>query len=383
MDTSTLVSFIDLRALAEEAGARFHGNSSHCPLHHGNNPSAFRIYQGRDGRWRWHCFTNCPEGANGGDAISFYMQWRQVDFRTAVRELAQRVGLPLDVPRSASLRPATPPPTPPPGTKWSTRAREFIDYAQDRLWSDVGAPVRKYLHQERGLTDETIRAWGMGFNPRDIRDRPERWGLEGKKIWLPRGVVIPGERDGMVWYVKVRRPLPGDALARVLGPVKELPNVKFSGPRGGRGTLWGADRVRGIPILLLTEGEWDGLLAWQEVGGLCDVVAQGGASRRLTMADSLTLAGAMTVLVVYDADEAGERGVEHFRSLRRVRAVTPPAHDLVDYYRKGGNVGVWIADLIAREMERLLNRIDAQRQAEKFVAWLELYEKAVERCRQR
>jgi len=55
----------------------------------------------------------------------------------------------------------------------------------------------------------------------------------------------------------------------------------------------------------------------------------------------------------------------------------------VDYYRKGGNVGVWIADLIAREMERLLNRIDAQRQAEKFVAWLELYEKAVERCRQR
>jgi hypothetical protein len=47
----------------------------------------------------------------------------------------------------------------------------------------------------------------MGYNPADLFKEPDRWGFrDGKKIWLPRGIVIPGISAGQVRYVKVHRP---------------------------------------------------------------------------------------------------------------------------------------------------------------------------------
>ena len=41
---------IDLQALAEEAGAQFNNRlASPCPLHGGDNPHAFNLFQGHDG----------------------------------------------------------------------------------------------------------------------------------------------------------------------------------------------------------------------------------------------------------------------------------------------------------------------------------------------
>ena len=54
-----------------------------CPLHEDSEPS-LRIH--RNGRW-WYC-DPCGEG---GDAIRLYMRGRQLDFITAVRELAAGV----------------------------------------------------------------------------------------------------------------------------------------------------------------------------------------------------------------------------------------------------------------------------------------------------
>ena len=42
-----------------------------CPLHGGDNETAFVVYPGRDGRQRWHCFTGCQ---TGGDALDFVMR---------------------------------------------------------------------------------------------------------------------------------------------------------------------------------------------------------------------------------------------------------------------------------------------------------------------
>src|SRR5512142_589032 len=93
-DVHELLQRLDLREMAEAAGASFaRAASSTCPLHpDADNPTAFHLYCGRDGIWRWHCFTRCPAGQNDGDAISFYMRWRHVDFATALRELARREG---------------------------------------------------------------------------------------------------------------------------------------------------------------------------------------------------------------------------------------------------------------------------------------------------
>jgi hypothetical protein len=385
MDIEALRKCIDLRALAEEAGAVFWGNdSSVCPLHPGaDNPSAFHIYAGRDGHQRWHCFTRCPEGKNDGDAISFYMRWRNVDFKTAVRELMQRTESDLwDADRgqrrapSLSVSHASTPE--PPGDQWQARSQAFLRYAQETLWSPAGEAALAYLRGGRGLTGDSTNAWGLGYNPGDVWDEPTRWGLEGKLIWLPQGIVIPGMRDGVAWYIKVRRPIPGDGLAQAVGAVRRLSQVKYGGPRGGHATLFGADSLGGLPILILTEGEFDAILTWQEAGDLCDVATLGGAGHHLNAHDAVELLRAWVVLVVYDIDHAGLSGRAYLQSVsRRVMVVEPLAHDLTAYWQQGGNLRTWIASLVSEQMERLLDGLDEQQHSELFVRWLEVYERAL------
>jgi hypothetical protein len=385
-----ILNRIDLQRLAEEAGAVFHGGSSLCPLHRGDSKRAFHVFRGQDGRQRWHCFTNCPEGQNGGDAIAFYMRWREVDFDTAVRDLAARVGLavshvPAGTRSQSPLLPPAPPPTPvtpgepPPPEQWQARARAFLTYTQGILWSPAGAPVRDYLHARRGLDNDTLRTFGLGYNPSDdVFDDPARWGLEGgRKIWCPKGVVIPGQRNGTLWYVKVRRPLPSDALSQAIGPVARLTEVKFSGPRGGRKVLFGADQLQGLPLLLQVEGEFDALLAWQAARNLCDVASLGAARNRVSTLDAATLARYWLILAVRDADPAGEKGLAYMRSVsQRVVIVESPAHDLTDYWLAGGSVRRWVAALVAQQMHILLHNLDEQQHPDLFVKWLEVYELA-------
>ena len=87
---------LSLRELSELAGASFRvhkrdGASSTCPLHGGDNPTAFRLYLNGT---RWHCFTRCKPGENDGDLLAFYMRWKGVDFKTALHELAELAGIP-------------------------------------------------------------------------------------------------------------------------------------------------------------------------------------------------------------------------------------------------------------------------------------------------
>ncbi|MGD9101707.1 MAG: CHC2 zinc finger domain-containing protein [Anaerolineae bacterium] len=388
IDTHELTRRIDLKTLAEEAGAVFrHGNSSFCPLHHGaDNLRAFHVYQGQDGRWRWKCFTNCPEGGDGGDAIAFYMRWKDVDFRTACRELARRAGMDLDRDNGhfrsyISTPPLPPPPIKPPDNLWQTRARAFVEYAQAQLWEPVGQAALDYLHAERGLVNDTIREWGLGYNPRDCWDKPERWGLDGgsKSVWLSRGIVVPIQRDRAVWNIKIRRPLPGDSLAHTIGPVKRLPDVKFSGPRGARAALFGADRLADLPLLILTEGEFDTLITWQAAGDLADVASLGGTKHKLDFFDLVSLISSWRVLAMYDLDEAGRGGNAYLCSIsQRVVAVEPPAQDLTAYWQQGGQLRRWLATLVMMHLERLLNDLDSQRHPDLWGRWRGILQRAQE-----
>jgi hypothetical protein len=376
VDIHTLLQHLNLRALTQEAGAVFgRHDASVCPLHPGaDNPSAFHLYTGRDGRQRWHCFTRCPQGENDGDAISFYQRWRGVDFKTALHDLAHRAG--------ATTTPQIKAPQRPPHTThnqmaeprrggrhrlhvthntqytphpWQSSAAAFLRFAQVQLWSPPGEPALDYLHCQRGLSKDTLRTWGLGYNPRDVWQAAAAWGLPGGgRVWCPRGIVIPTLRDGAIWSVKVRRPLPSDPLARAIGAVQRLPRVKFSALRGGRATLFGADRLAARPLLLLAEGEFDALLAWQAARDLCDVASLGGAGRRLHAHDAALLTRAWIILTVYDADPAGAAGAASLRALSgRAVPVQPPAHDLTDYWRHGGDLRAWIAALVADQTQHL------------------------------
>jgi len=377
IDIKLIIEKTDLIALAEEAGAQFNSShSSRCPIHHGNNPTAFHVYRTQDGLEHYHCFTNCPEGANGGDAIAFYMRWRQVDFKTAVTELAQRAGIasngngPRPEPRQAKpvARVLIDQPDEPPSKTWCSRILEFVCYAQDELWKEPAQSARDYLMVDRGLDEDTIKHFYLGYNPRDLFDDAAKWGQNGNRVWCPRGIVIPHTS-----FVNVRRPLPGDALAARIGAVKDLKETKFAGVRGGKRGLFGI--ITGKPIVVLAEGEFDTMLAHQVASSFCDVATLGGARHRLDSHDAALLAGASIIVAVLDDDEAGQRGAAYLASVTaRVVTVIPPDHDLTDAWKRGVNLRQWVGGLIAQKMETLLNRMNGTAPD----GWLEIYQRAID-----
>lgn len=387
MDTTIILREIDLQALAEEAGAQFNSSlSSRCPLHNGNNPHAFHLYRGQDGVMRWHCFTNCPDGGNGGDAIAFYMRWKQVDFKTAICELGHRLGLdnqPTTGParRQAShiTHPMVDLPDELPSEAWRARARQFANYAALELAARDDAMT--YLTQDRFLTIETIREFGIGFNPANLYDAPAKWGVAGvHRVWLPAGIVIPHERDGELHFINVRRAMAGDRLSERLGTCDDkLLDCKFFGVRGGKRGLFGKLTGQPKPIAVLAEGEFDCMLAWQCARDFCDVATLGGARHRLDVRDASDLSRAFVIVAVLDADGAGQRGAEYLaRVSRRIVIVEPPDHDLTDAVKRGVNLRRWLAGLVAEKLERLINGLDGNRHPDVFERWLAVYKAAID-----
>ncbi len=78
IDIDGVLAKSDLLAYVEHAGGKPRGNgksySSHCPLHGGDNPTAFSISL-KGNRWLWHCFTG---DCGGGDAITFVQKWQNI-----------------------------------------------------------------------------------------------------------------------------------------------------------------------------------------------------------------------------------------------------------------------------------------------------------------
>ena len=188
-----------------------------------------------------------------------------------------------------------------------------------------------------------MQRFGLGWNPRDLWDDPQRWGLSGAKVYLPRGVVIPCEVSGSLWYVKVRWFEPW-------GSARTQAGEKYGGPRGGKGALFGADhlRVTSLP-LLLCEGERDALLAIQELADLVDVATIGGAGRRCLGHWLLWLLPYRLILAAYDADTAGRQGASHLASLSgRVESIrVPHGEDLTGFHAEGGSLRAWLGSHLA------------------------------------
>lgn len=355
----------DLQALAEEAGARFNPQlSSCCPLHGGDNPRAFHLFRGQDGYMRWHCFTNCPPDANRGNALDFYMQWQHVDFKTALAALAARAGLPPGAapPAPAPPRPVAPakPPTKvqPPPLAWQHRARAFVTYAQEQLMHHPAAQA--YL-QQRGLDPATCRIWQLGYNPQGIYDRADKWGLaDRQRLYCAPGIVIPHFYQDYPWFVNIRQ-------------LHQTP--KYLSVRGGRrGMLFGTQHQQGYPLVVLCEGEFDAILAWQAAGDLCDVLALGGAQNQPAAAALIHLCQARTILAILDTDRAGQQGNRALQRLSaRITPLTPPTHDLTDYWQQGGNLRYWLAQYSQPHLAQILETAGKVSTAQ-YLTWLAQYE---------
>ena len=121
-----------------------------CPFHNEKSPS-FSVSPGKQ---IYYCF-GC--GA-GGNVISFVMQYENYTFQEAVKFLAKKAGIQLpEAEYSEETR-----------KKENKRARllqvnkEAATYFFHQLRSENGRAGWQYL-KKRGLSDETIRKFGLGF----------------------------------------------------------------------------------------------------------------------------------------------------------------------------------------------------------------------------
>jgi DNA primase len=225
-----------------------------------------------------------------------------------------------------------PPPKPayaPPPDDWQSSACQIIDECESVLWEPRSHKVLDYL-RGRGLRDDTIRRFRLGYCS---------VGHTVKEEWLPRGITIPCIVAGEVWYLKIRLPvLPGAE--------------KYIQWAGGRPkAIYNADALVGVSMALFCEGEFDCMIANQEIGDLITTVTMGSATNRPDLA---TWGGYLLplnpILATYDSDKPGESGADGLVKLAGDRVKLAPlpegVKDINDYYKAGGDLRAWIKSYI-------------------------------------
>jgi len=257
----------------------------------------------------------------------------------------------------------------PPCAAWQARARAFVEYARGQLWGDAGRPALEYLRAERRLADDAIRHYRLGYYPPgpwkfNHDPKVKEWGQEREKwITLPEGIVIPCEVGGVMWYVKVRRPhMQRDGALDNLSAYLEYVSswekdgetvynrAKYTCVTGSEGVaLFGADDMRGTRELLLCEGEFDAMLAWQGLQDLIDVAAIKPGPLGFPGRWALLMLPYKVLLAAYDMDAAGVKDAATLAKVskraRRVRV--PEGSDLTDFVLSGGDLRAWYAFQLA------------------------------------
>ncbi len=275
-----------------------------CPFHNEKSPS-FSVSRQKQ---MYYCF-GC--GA-GGNVYTFLMEYENFSFMEAVKFLADRAGITLpemeyskEAKEKADLRAAI--------LEVNKKAARYF-YAQ--LKSERGKRAYSYL-KDRGLSDETIKTFGLGYSNVLSDDLYQYLRSQGYSEELIRqaGLINTDEKKGVYdkFWNRVIFPIM-DVNSRVLG---------FGGRVMGDGkpkylnspetpvfdksrNLYGLNRARTSrkPYFLLCEGYMDVISLHQ--AGFTNAVASLGTALTPGHA-SLIKRYVKEVYLTYDSDDAGTR----------------------------------------------------------------------------
>ena len=287
-----------------------------CPFHNEKSPS-FSVSPGKQ---MYYCF-GC--GA-GGNVYTFLMEYENFTFQEAVKALADRAGVRL------------------PEIEYSREAKELSDrrallleinkqaakYFYCKLRSPGGAAAMNYL-KGRGLSDETIQKFGLGYSDKYNNDLYQYLKKKGysDEVLKESGLFNVDEKRGMYdkFWNRVIYPIMDinnrviGFGGRVMGDAKpkylNSPETKiFDKSRN----LYGlnAARISRRKNLIVCEGYMDVISMHQ--AGFTNAVASLGTALTSQQA-SLLKRYTDEVLIIYDNDEAGVRAA--LRAIPMLRAV--------------------------------------------------------------
>lgn len=279
-----------------------------CPFHNEKTPS-FTVYENTQS---FYCF-GC--GA-GGDGVSFMRKIENLDYIDAVKVLAQRAGMQMpDEGYDDSL-------------SKKRRVilqinRETARFYHNYMMSEQGKVGLQYF-LNRGLSQKTIRHFGLGYAPNNWDELFKHLKSKGYDVsdMLTAGVVRKGEK-GYYDYFRNRVMTPiidvrGNFIAfggRVLDDSKpKYINTSDTLVYKKTNEVFGLNYAKdsGKDSLILCEGYMDVIAMHQ--AGFTNAVA--GCGTALTNEQVRLLSRyAKEIILVYDNDEAGQKALNKAISL--------------------------------------------------------------------
>lgn len=355
-----IVDLIGEYVRLQKAGASW---KACCPFHNEKTPS-FSISEEKQ---VWHCF-GCGKG---GDAFAFLMEIEGIEFREALENLAQRVG--VKIPEYAKGESLV--------REDKNKIWEILDLAtkfyEKQMWEGEGKKVALDYLKNRGLKEETIRGFNLGYAPKGWKNLLEFLNSRGYNLKdiLKTGLLV--EKNPNSGTLNSKQIQSADCYDRfrdrIIFPIKDVvgKTIGYSArvaPGGDESqakyvntpetevyhksnALYGIDKAKAdIKIrdwVLLVEGNMDVIAAWQ--AGIKNTVAVSGTAltdEQLGIIKRYT----NNIKMFFDMDDAGQKAAKRSAELA---------------FKKGMNVfiveiedGKDAADAVKEDAVRFINSVE-------------------------
>lgn len=308
-EASNIVDVVGDVVRLKSKGAEFVGL---CPFHDDHSPSMYVV----PGKQIFHCFS-C--GA-GGDVFTFVQRYHGLEFRDALKLLAERAGIELR-PRQQRLRAS--------GDELSRTELLEASQAAHRYFQkilkhgDHGYQARQVI-KKRGISDEMVEAFALGA-------AADRWdGLEkyieanglNRRAFAALGLLKTRDSGGHYDGFRNRLIFPilqaqtGQAIAFGARKIDEADEPKylnspesplFDKSRNLYGLHQAARSIQKQGVAVVVEGYTDVIACHQ--AGVTNVVGTLGTA--LTRGHAAVLRRlCSTVVLLFDGDEAGQRAAD-------------------------------------------------------------------------
>jgi DNA primase len=195
------IDIVDLVSETVQLRRTGKNHTGFCPFHPNTRTPSFVVFPAT-GTWR--CFGQCNEG---GDIFSFMMKKQNWDFQETLKYLADRAGV--------QLKPPTPEELVAEEEHGQLRAilEEAASYYHYQLRNTPeGQKALTYL-KSRGLSDEIIETFGLGYAPNSHEGIIRYFKNKGRSDTNLKEVGLVSERDDGSIYDKFRH--------RIIFPIRD------------------------------------------------------------------------------------------------------------------------------------------------------------------
>ncbi|MDD4953420.1 MAG: DNA primase [Candidatus Omnitrophica bacterium] len=285
----------------KKAGRNF---KAPCPFHHEKTPS----FMVSGDRQIYHCF-GCGES---GNAFKFLMRYERMDFLEAVEAMAKKAGVILPKARAEDHKAES-------FILELYRVNEIaaVFYADCLNKSPESARAKDYL-LKRGINEETVKAFRLGFAPGKWDSLINFLRSKGAPLSLIEKAGLILSKEGGGYYDRFRNrvifPI-FDVKSRVVGfggrvlddaQPKYLNSPEtpiYTKGKNLYGLSFAKDSIRDDDFVVIVEGQLDFITPYQ--AGFKNITASQGTALTLEQA-RLLKRHTHNVVMVYDADDAGQ-----------------------------------------------------------------------------